>query len=114
MIIKYLIAEYCPGPIYMGWHLYLRDHKEKQRQNDDGDWGWIRDIGRKRNGPNHIISFLTSIDIVIRGDGSCDDDGIAEIGRRFPIPRERIGGKPRGCITVNISETGLLSLIEVV
>ncbi len=40
MRIKYLIAEYCPGPFYWGWWMYLRDHNDG-RENDDG-WGWLK------------------------------------------------------------------------
>lgn len=36
---KFLIAEYCAGPFYMGWWLYLRDTNTGE-PNADG-WGWI-------------------------------------------------------------------------
>lgn len=36
-----LIAEYCGGQFYMGWHLYYRQRADGSR-NDDGEWGWIR------------------------------------------------------------------------
>ena len=105
-MIKFLIAEHCNASIYMGWHLYLRDHKEKQKRNDDGDWGWIRGLARGRL-PESIKEILDHLGIVIRGDGTCDDDGVAEIARRFPIPRERVGGKPRGCIPLEVDENGI-------
>lgn len=40
---RWLWAEYCPGPFYMGWWLYERDRTDRSR-NDDGDWGWLRDF----------------------------------------------------------------------
>ena len=101
----YLIAEYCPGPFYMGWHLYIRESKEKQKPNADGRWGWIRH-SQIVNDSNPAQAVLDELGIKIYGDGSCDYDGIAEIARRFPIPRERIGGKPRGCIEVEVDKYG--------
>jgi hypothetical protein len=41
MADKFLIAEYCPGPFYMGWWLYLRDTNDG-KQNDMDGWGWLR------------------------------------------------------------------------
>lgn len=38
---KFLIAEYCPGPFFWGWWLYLRDRNDGS-PNDCCDWGWIR------------------------------------------------------------------------
>lgn len=105
--VKFLIAEYCASQFYMGWHLYVRDSKGRQQRNTDGGWGWIRSIGRY---PHCAEGVLRELGIVIRGDGTCDDDGIAEIARRFPIPRQRIGGKPRGCIEVLVNEEGQLRL----
>lgn len=105
----YLIAEYCGADIYMGWHLYLRDNNKRQQRNADGDWGWIRGVGRRGWEHNPAKKLLDSLGITIRGDGTCDDDGIAELSRRFPIPRQRIWGKPRGCIEVLIDECGQMA-----
>ena len=102
----FLIAEYCRGSFYMGWHLYLRENKAKHHRNADGGWGWIRHIGKYSTAADPVLKELG---IMIRGDGTCDDDGIAEMARRYPIPRERIGGKPRGCIEVIVDENGRLS-----
>lgn len=104
----YLIAEYCDAQFYMGWHLYLRDNKERQQRNADGTWGWIR--GLIRYPDTSIGRIFKELGIKIRGDGTCDDDGIADIAKRFPIPRHRIGGKPRGCIEVVMDEHGNISL----
>lgn len=90
---KYLIAEYCRGPFYMGWHLYLRDSAEKNKRNVDGSWGWIR----RPEEDEFVQDYLGSLGITIRGDGTCDDDGIAQFARQFPLPRQRVGGKCRGC-----------------
>ena len=38
---KYLIAEYCEGPFFMGWWLYERDRNDGS-PNDDNRWGWLR------------------------------------------------------------------------
>lgn len=95
---KYLIAEYCRGPFYMGWHVYLRDSAEKNKRNAGGSWGWINRPGEDP----WCSSFLRLLGITIKGDGTCDDGGIAEIASRWPIPGEQAGGKPRGCIHINI------------
>lgn len=101
----YLITEYCRGPFYMGWHVYLRDNNKRQQRNSDGEWGWIRRPRENRE----LVRFLGSLEIEIRGDGTCDDDGLAEVARRFPIARQRIGGKRRGCIPVLVGRWGELS-----
>lgn len=103
----FLIAEYCTGPFYMGWHLYLRESKGRQKRNADGEWGWLR---RTHNKTDSAHACLAMLGITIEGDGSCDYDGYAEIARRFPIPRQRIGGKPRGCIPVKVDEWGKIEL----
>lgn len=106
----YLIAEYCRGPFYMGWHLYLRDYRPFRR-NKDGSWGWIRLRGYswRRDG---VLKFLLSIGIEIKGDGTCDDDGIAEFARRYPIKGRRCGGKWRGCLEVEIDEFYEIKLVN--
>ena len=89
---KYLITEYCDSVYYTGWHLYLRDSKQK-----DQSGGWIRRPKEWKAG----IRILNELNLTIRGDGTCSDDGLAEFTKRFPIPRERICGRPRGCIEVD-------------
>lgn len=108
--LMYLITEYCEGPFYMGWHLYLRDSKGRQQRNADGEWGWIRrsDLRKPR-----AHEFLSALGIEITGDGSCDYDGYAEVARRYPIPRQRIGGKPRGCMPVIVGEWGEITAADV-
>lgn len=93
----------------MGWHLYLRESMEKNKRNLDGSWGWIRRIKEDRA----IQRFLNIIGIAIQGDGTCDYDGIAEIARRYTIPRQRIGGKPRGCIEIDIDDQGQITLTDI-
>lgn len=41
-MLKYLLAEYCPGPFYMGFWLYERDRNDGS-PNDlpGGGWGWL-------------------------------------------------------------------------
>ena len=51
-----------------------------------------------------ILKFLSSIEIEITGDGTCDDDGIAEFARRYPIKGRQCGGKLRGCLEIEIDE----------
>jgi len=86
----------------MGWHLYLRDHRAFRR-NNDGSWGWIRMSGWSWMQPR-VLKLLSSLRIEITGDGTCDDDGIAEFARRYPINGRRCGGKKRGCVKVEIDE----------
>ena len=104
----YLIAEYCRGPFYMGWHLYLRENRTFKR-NQDGRWGWIR---RPRE-HTETMSLLSSIGITITGDGTCDDDGIAEFARRYPIKGRRCGGKLRGCLEIEIDEFDEIKFIVI-
>ncbi len=85
----------------MGWHLYLRENMAFKR-NKDGRWGWIRTPQMKPE--------LESLGINIKGDGTCDDDGIAEFARRYPIKGRRCGGKLRGCIEVDISKNGEIKM----
>ncbi len=41
-----IIAEYCDSGIaYTGWHLYVREKTDGNR-NTNGDWGWVRDDSR--------------------------------------------------------------------
>ena len=51
-----------------------------------------------------VLKFLSSLGIEMHGDGTCDDDGIAEFARRYPIHGRRCGGKKRGCVEVEIDE----------
>jgi hypothetical protein len=102
----FLISEYCEGPFFMGWHLYLRDNKGRQQPNAGGGWGWLR---RSDCATTQAHEFLRRIGITLKGDNSCDDGGYAELARRFPIPRQRIGRKPRGCIAVVVDEWGCIA-----
>lgn len=116
----YLIAEYCAGPFYMGWWLYLRDSKGRQQRNADGDWGWIRysppqhDWDEREGVDRHpcravfdALGFTGSL----RG-GRGDKSEIAKFAFAHRIPRQRIGGKPRGCVEVTVGD-GVISLAEV-
>ena len=60
-----------------------------------GEWPWMQP---------RVLEFLSSIGIEIRGDGTCEDDGIAEFARRYPIKGRRCGGKRRGCIEVVVDK----------
>jgi hypothetical protein len=102
----FLIAEYCDAPFYMGWHLYLRDNKEIQKRNRDGTWGWLGSVHRQ--GENPVQQIFNELGIEIKGDGTCDYDGIAEIARRFPMLGQSVGGKPRGCAEVIINKDGII------
>lgn len=106
--IRYLIAEYCGGTFYMGWHLYLRDSRERQKRNADGSWGWLRAF--PRHVPNFVKRIFDTLSIELRGDGTCDGAGISQIADRFPMGRQRIWGKRRGCIPV-VEANGRLWLI---
>lgn len=105
----WLIAEYCPGPLYMGWHIYLRDTPERQRRNDDGSWGWLRRDHWLLASVHILLDFL-GISMRPGGDGSCDDDGYAELAKRFRFGRQRIGGKPRGGLAVFLDDAGVCAL----
>jgi len=87
----------------MGWHLYLRENRAFSR-NSDGGWGWIRRVKEDFA----VMAFLSSIGIIISGDGTCDDDGIAEMARQYPIKGRRCGGKLRGCIEVSVDKYGAI------
>lgn len=66
-VVKWLIAEYCPSPFYMGWHLYLRDSRGVQRRNKNGDWGWIR-----RPHESSAGALLKQLGCEITSDGTTD------------------------------------------
>lgn len=88
----------------MGWHLYLRENRAF-KLNENGSWGWISDF---REHP--VEAFLSSIGITIKGDGTCDDDGIAEFAKRYPVRGRRAGKKLRGCIEVEVDKFGEIEL----
>lgn len=102
----YLIAEFCDALYYTGWHLYFRDSKSVQR-NNDGNWGWIR----KPYDNVAIVKFLTLLGITIRGDGTSDDDGIAKFAKRFPLKGKICGGRTRGGIEIKMVN-GQIKLID--
>ncbi len=111
---QWLIAEYCPGPFYMGWHLYLRDNNLVHQPNKDGTWGWLRWRG-KCDGKHPAHNIFSKLDIEIHGDGTCDGDGIAEFARLFRFPEKlqyEDQDKPhkRGGVEVVRNEKGELVL----
>jgi hypothetical protein len=91
---RYLLAEYCANEIFEGWHLYVRESKRKGQRNKNGDWGWLRG-----EGVQWYNDFLSKFGIKIKGDGTCNGDGIDKIAKKFPL-RSFCGGKPRGCIEI--------------
>jgi len=99
---RFLIAEFCDAVFYNGWHFYLRDSKRKNQPNRDGGWGWIL---RPDDPLSPIRELLDELGVVIRGDGTCDHDGIAEFARRFPM-RSTTGRRRRGCLEVEIDRFG--------
>jgi hypothetical protein len=48
--------------------------------------------------------------ITIKGDGTCDDDGVAELARRFPLKGKKCGGKIRGGVEINRLSNGKIEL----
>lgn len=106
---KFLIAEYCGAYLFTGWHFYVRDSKRKNKRNDDGSWGWVR---RLNDHSSSVKAVMGELGIRLIGDGTCDDDGIAEFVKRFPMPRQRIWGRPRGCIEINVTRCGTITLPE--
>lgn len=104
---KWLVAEYCGHDIYMGWHLYLRDHPGYQKRNSDGNWGWIRlgSLARRR-----VVAFFATLGIELKGDWSCPEYGIGEFVKRFPLPGRKVWGKRRGGVEVLEAYWGDLSL----
>jgi len=98
--VKFLVAEYCRGPFFMGWHLYLRDSKKFQL-NDDGEWGWVRRVFENKP----VMKFMASLGFPITGDGTCDDDGIAEFAKRYPENRV-VGARQCGYPAVDVDKHG--------
>ena len=91
----FLVAEYCAADMFEGWHLYLRDTARRQR-NADGSWGWIRSRECR-------AACLAKFGIELRGDGTTDDDGVAEFAKRFQVDTTA-GGRPRGCVEFEADE----------
>ena len=106
--IRFLITEYCEGPFYMGWHLYVRESTRWQHRNANGEWGWIRRV--KEYLPDSIRKVFDLLRITIQGDGTCDYDGLAEIARRYPLGGKKVGRRPRGCIPVVDTAQGLMMI----
>lgn len=99
----FLVAEYCKGPFYMGWHLYLRENRDFRR-NKSGNWGWIRNLHE-----HPVKDFLSSIGITIRGDGTCEDDGVAQFAAKYPAKGCKLSGKTRGCVGISVNKSGKIN-----
>ncbi len=95
---RWLIAEFCAHSLFNGWHLYLRD-TDRHERNTDGSWGWLQ-RGHHLLPAAHAV--LADLRIATRpgSDGSCDDDGYAELARRYPIRRSRV----RGGVAVQVDD----------
>ena len=68
-----------------------------------GDGSWLR-----------TLAVLAALGIQMRpgGDGSCDDEGYAELARRYPIPvRHPVRRTRRGGVPVHV-EAGTLTLVD--
>ncbi|KKN01221.1 hypothetical protein LCGC14_1129850 [marine sediment metagenome] len=73
-----LIAYYNPHAIYMGWHLYLRERRD--RRNADGGWGWVHG-GCPQNAVQDVLTQLGFGRIEI---GGSDGGTIATFATRCP------------------------------
>jgi len=104
---KWLIAEYCDGSFYMGWHLYLREHREIGRRNADNSWGWIK--WTEKDGQHPARHVFDDMGIKILGDGTCDHQGVAEFAARNKFNGESIGDKSRGGIMVVVDRYGQIT-----
>ncbi len=94
----WLVAERCDAEVYSGWHIYLREVSDQR--NAGGSWGWIR---RGNWMLPSIREVLALLGIAMRpgGDGSCDDDGYAELARKHPL------GDGRGGVIVDVTAAGV-------
>ena len=106
-VMLYLITEYCPGPLFMGWHLYLRESRDRRRRNSgvsgftmEGEWGWSHEWHWEAEAKK----LLAALGLRSVADDSTDGGMYAGLARLHPIGREKIGGKPRGCVPVKIVE----------
>lgn len=52
-----VLAEFCDGPFYGGWHIYLRESTNGSR-NGDGDWGWERRAGQEGCRVHKLVADL--------------------------------------------------------
>lgn len=101
---RWLVAEFCGNALFNGWHLYLRDTDRHQR-NADGSWGW-QQRGHYLLAPAHAALADLGIVMRARGDGTRDDDGYAELARRYPIRRSR----SRGGVPIQIAGASITAL----
>lgn len=115
---RYLIAEYCDGPFYMGWHLYLRESRDAHQTNYDGDWGWIRwspsqELQSSRTGadlhPCRAVFDVLGIKGSLLGGGG-DETAIGRFAAAHAMLGSTIAGKPRGCFEVAIDEWERMNL----
>lgn len=44
----WIVPEFCPGPLYGGWHLYTRQANKERASFERHGWGWLRDDSRLR------------------------------------------------------------------
>ena len=76
----------------------------KHKRNKDRGWGWVQwSSGCKHPARN----VFTDNNISFIDDGTCDEDGIYELAKKFPL-KSKIGGKIRGCLPVVVDEYGVI------
>jgi hypothetical protein len=104
---KFLIAEYCGGPFYMGWHLYLRDTSQEATENADGDWGWITHPDRKGSA---VEDLFKKLGLTFTDDGTTKTGPIAEFAKRYPM-ESSTEIQQSGCLEVIVDEYGKAHLL---
>jgi hypothetical protein len=94
----WLVVEFCAHNLFEGWHAYIRESPKRGKRNANGDWGWVkaRDIKGDK-----VARLCAEVGITLKGDWTCDDDGLAEVAKRYPLP-----GRNRGGFSITIGDYG--------
>lgn len=99
-----VLAAYCPGPFYMGWHLYLRE-KADGRRNSDGGWGWEQGAGGEECGVRDLVKRLGHTPPPPTSTGFPSDDAFKRwFAVTFPLGIRVIVGEFQKLIPLSESE----------
>lgn len=98
IVRAWLVVEFCDAALFKGWHAYIRANPEPGMRNGqewltygvDG-WGWIRSSSLKREA---VVRMCAELGIKLKGDWTCDDDGLDDVAQRFPLAGHKRGGFP--------------------
>lgn len=91
IVRAWLVVEFCAHNLFEGWHAYIRESPKRGKRNANGEWGWVKSRDIKGD---KVARLCAEVGITLKGDWTCDDDGLAEVAKRYPLPGRKRGGFP--------------------